>query len=138
MTTFGRTHLTLAAARAAIQAMLDGAAKGARPVAMAVVDENGGLIAYACMDGTRPTPRQIAVRKAYTAARAGADSHAFAERLRGQGMSVGDLGDPGMVGVRGGVVIVKDGVVLGGIGVSGLAAEEDEALCRVGLNAMKL
>ena len=136
--TMQRLHLTLAASRAAIEAMLNQAMKEPnRPVAMAVVDELGEVIMSARMDGTRPTPRLIAVKKAYTAARSGSDSGAFAERMKAQGRSPNEL-DPGMVGVQGGIVVTKDGVILGGIGVSGLAAAEDEALCRIGLAAMKL
>jgi uncharacterized protein GlcG (DUF336 family) len=39
----------------------------------------------------------------------------------------------------GGVVIMKDGVILGGIGVGGYpSGQSDEDLSRVGLNAMNL
>jgi uncharacterized protein GlcG (DUF336 family) len=40
---------------------------------------------------------------------------------------------------QGGLVIMKDGVILGGIGVgSYLSSQADEYVARVGLNAMNL
>ena len=53
------------------------------------------------------------------------------------GRSTADLGDPDLIGVQGGVAILSaDGAALGGIGVSGLAADEDEAIARIGLRAI--
>ena len=49
-----------------------------------------------------------------------------------------EFGDPNLIALQGGVVIINpaDQSVLGGIGVSGLAAEEDEALAKMGLKAI--
>ena len=49
-----------------------------------------------------------------------------------------EFGDPNLLALQGGVVILNpaDQSVLGGIGVSGLAAEEDEAIARIGLKAI--
>ena len=49
-----------------------------------------------------------------------------------------EFGDPSLIALQGGVVIINpaDQSVLGGIGVSGLAAEEDEALAKMGLKAV--
>jgi uncharacterized protein GlcG (DUF336 family) len=51
---------------------------------------------------------------------------------------VTEFGDPNLIALQGGVVIINpaDQSVLGGIGVSGLAAEEDEALAKMGLKAI--
>ena len=56
-----------------------------------------------------------------------------------QGRNIADQGDPMMTYGTGGVVIMKDGVILGGIGVGGYpSGQSDEDLSRVGLNAMNL
>ena len=128
-------------ARKAIQAMLDEAMKEPdRPIAMAVVDVNGRLVAFARMDRCRLLPQSLAFKKAYTAAVMRSDTVDVAERFKSTGRSVSDFGDTNMAAVQGGVVIQRpgDGAFLGGIGVSGLAAQEDEDLCRVGIAAMGL
>ena len=137
-----RPALGLAQVRAAMSAMLEEAAKRPElPVAIAIVDESGDLLSYARMDNCREVPQRLAIKKAYTCAMMGQDSQALLSRLKSQHRSLADLGDPHMAGSPGGVVIRRpsDGAILGAIGVSGLfGAAEDEALSRVGLEALNL
>src|SRR5712692_417516 len=88
----------------------------------------------------RANPQTFAVRKAYTSAMSGQDSVAYAERLKSQGRSVSDMGNPNLVAAQGAVVVLhpQSGAVLGAIGVSGLTAQEDEDLARLGLQALGL
>jgi glc operon protein GlcG len=133
--------LSLDQARRAMDAMLELAAKSPdQPLAIAVEDDQGGLISYAKMDRCRVIPQRMAIRKAYTCAVTGQDSKAYAERLASQGRSGAEMGDPQLAAVQGGVVVLhpSTGAILGGIGVSGLSAEDDEALARVGLEALGL
>ena len=125
----------------AMQAMLDQAVKEPdRPIAIAIVDGNGKLVQYARMDRCRALPQQIAFKKAYTAAVMRSDTAALAERFQSMGRSISDFGDPNMLALQGGVVIQRpsDNAFLGAIGVSGLAAQEDEDLARLGVQAMGL
>jgi glc operon protein GlcG len=117
-----------------------GADEPNRPVAIAIVDDAGNLLSYGRMDHCRPNPQTFAVRKAYTSAMSGQDSVAYAERLKSQGRSVSDMGNPNLVAAQGAVVVLhpQSGAVLGAIGVSGLTAQEDEDLARVGLQALGL
>ena len=109
------------------------------PVAMAIVDSTGNLEAYAKMDNLRLFSRRHALRKAYTAAIMGGDTGANAERMHSQGRSISELGDPNLTHGQGGLVIMKDGVILGGIGVGGYpSGQADEDLSRVGLEALGL
>ena len=97
------------------------------------------LVAYAKMDNLRLFSRRHALRKAYTSAIVGMDSGAHAQRLHSQGRSISELGDPNLTHGQGGLVIMKDGVILGGIGVGGYpSGQRDEDLSRVGLQAMNL
>ncbi len=125
---------------AALNAMITEANKEpARPLVFAIVDDTGGLIGYAKMDGIGALPRQIAIKKAYTAAIMGADTAALAERFSAGPMKLSDLGDPNLLALQGGVVIKSSsGAVLGAIGSSGRMANEDENVAKVGLAAMKL
>ncbi len=126
--------------QAAMKAMTDKAMQSpGEPVAMAVVDDTGKLVAYAKMDNLRIFSRRHALRKAYTSAIVGMDSGAHAERIHGQGRNMSDLGDPNLTHGQGGLVLMKDGVILGGIGVGGYpSGQSDEDLSRVGLEAMNL
>ncbi len=132
--------LKSAQVQAAIKAMMDKAMQAPNePVAMAIVDAAGNLEAYAKMDNLRIFSRRHALRKAYTSAVLGLDSGANAQRLHSNGRSISELGDPQLTNGQGGLVIMKDGVILGGIGVGGYpSGQADEELSRVGLEALKL
>ncbi len=126
--------------RAAMSAMIDKAMQTPdEPVAMAIVDDTGNLVAYAKMDNLRIFSRRHALRKAYTSAIVGMDSGAHAERIHGQGRNMSDLGDPNLTHGQGGLVLMQGSVILGGIGVGGYpSGQSDEDLSRVGLAAMNL
>ena len=126
--------------QAAMKAMIDKAMQTpGEPVAMAIVDDTGNMVAYAKMYNLRIFSRRHALRKAYTSAIVGMDSGAHAERIHGQGRNMSDLGDPNLTHGQGGLVLMKDGVILGGIGVGGYpSGQSDEDLSRVGLAAMNL
>ena len=138
---YQKNILSLEQTRRAMNAMLDKASQEPdRPVAIAIVDDTGNMLSYARMDNCRTNPQTFAVRKAYTAAMSGQNSADYAERLKSQGRSVGDMGNPNLVAAQGAVVVLhpQSGAVLGAIGVSGLAAQEDEDLSRLGMEALGL
>src|SRR5436190_2012455 len=64
-----------------------------RPVAMAIVDDAGIMLAYQQMDGLRLFTRRHAIRKAYTAAITGMNSGKFGEDcLKARGTTVREIG----------------------------------------------
>ena len=132
--------LTMKQVQAAMNAIMEKAMQTPdQPVAAAIVDAAGNLEAYAKMDNLRMFSRRHALRKAYSAAVLGTDTGANAQRLHAQGRSISELGDPQLTHGQGGLVIIKDGVILGGIGVGGYpSGQSDEDLSRVGLEAMGL
>lgn len=148
-----RPYLALAQVQAAMNAMLKKALEQPnRPVAMAIVDDAGILVAYQQMDHLRLFTRRHAIRKAYTAAITGMNSGAFGEDcVKARGYTVREVGgDLELTPGHGGVVIRSSKHaprnpedfhvnVMGGIGVGGyLSGREDEELAMVGLNAMDL
>lgn len=139
---YQKETIGLEEAQRAINAILQEQAKDPqkRAISIAVVDDNGDLVFFARTDGGRSVTGDVAMRKAYTSVRVRSNSGAFAERLKQTGRSISDMGDPRMIGFQGGVCIMKPGsqVCIGAIGVSGLAAEEDEALAEKGVQAMNL
>lgn len=124
----------------AVDAAIDaGSAEGAGALAVAVVDDNGDLVAFARADGTPIFQRRHAIRKAYTASRAGADLSEFATYRAKRGMSTADF-DDGFVGAAHGGVVVRtagQGDVVGAIGVQSDDRDRDERLARVALAALQ-
>ena len=136
---YDKPMISLDRAQDAIKAMIDDYNKDSsrRKVDMAVVDDAGNLLAYARMDRClRPT---FAIRKAYTSAIRSMDTVAFAEQLSTQGRSLESFGDPQLIAIPGGVVVMKDGAVVGAIGVGGLPSGlDDEAIAKAGLAALNI
>ena len=136
---YDKPMISLDQAQDAIKAMIDDYNKdpSRRKVDMAVVDDAGNLLAYARMDRClRPT---FAIRKAYTAAIRSMDTVAFAEQLSTQGRTLESFGDPQLIAIAGGVTVIKDGAVVGAIGVGGLPSGlDDEAIAKAGLAALNI
>ncbi len=103
----------------------DGAA-----AAVAVVDPHGELVAFLRTDGCGLASINIAIHKAFTAARERVESSVLGERSRAEGFPITNFGDPRYVGWGGGVPIVVDGDVIGAVGVSGLPEAQDVELAR--------
>lgn len=124
--------------RAAMDAMTDKALQTPDDVvAIAIVDSSGNLLAYAQTGHLRLFSRRHAIRKAYTAAVMGADTGSNGQKMKEQGRSISEMGDLQLTAMQGGLVIKKDGVLLGGIGVGGYnGGHLDEALAKVGLDVL--
>ena len=136
---YDKPMLSLEQAQAAIAAMITDYNKDTnrKNVDMAVVDDAGNLLAYARMDRClRPT---FALRKAYTAAIRGMDTLAFSEALVTQGRAIEAFGDPQLIAIPGGVVVMREGAVVGAIGVGGLPSGiDDQSIAQAGLAALSL
>ena len=138
---YDKPMISLEQTQKAMRAMIDKATQEPdRPVAIAIVDDAGNLLSYARMDNCRTNPQTFATRKAYTSALSGVDSAIYAERLKSQGRTVSDMGNPNLVAAQGAVAVIhpQTKAVLGAIGVSGLSAQEDEDLSRLGLQNLGL
>ena len=139
---FQKPALNFGAVQEAMAAMLARATRQPAPaVAIAIVDDAGNLLAYACMDNVRLFARRHAIRKAYTAVVVGMDTGAHGERLKASGRTMSDLGgDPNLTPGGGGVVVRSpEGVILGGIGVGGIPPGgdfTDEDLAKIGLRSL--
>ncbi len=133
-----KSPLPFAQVRKAMDAMIDHAMKDPDgPVSIAIVDDAGNLLAFAKTGHMRLFGRRHAFRKAYSSAILGMDTGAHAEKLHASGRSISELGDPNLTFGQGGVVIIRDGVILGGIGVGGYpSGKRDEELAKVGLEAL--
>jgi uncharacterized protein GlcG (DUF336 family) len=130
--------LSLEAARALVAAAQAEARKLNKPMTVAVVDAGGFTVAVDRMDGARPLTPSIATAKAYTAAVMQRPSKMLKQWAESQPVffnQVATMGHHPIVATDGGVTIKKDGVLLGGIGISGGTGEEDQQVCEAALAA---
>jgi glc operon protein GlcG len=126
---FQLSHADATKIIAAIQAELDKTGKGA---AIAVSDEHGELLAFLRTDGCPLASIVIAMNKAFTAARERKESRAVGDASRAEGFPMTNFGDLRYTAWGGGVPLVYQGQVVGGVGVSGLPESEDMVLARMG------
>ncbi len=106
-------------------------------VAVAVVDRGGNLVAFERGDGTPLLSLDFSIDKAWTAASFGVATDQWADIVGDDGiLRLGLAVRPRFVIVGGGVPLLADGEVVGGVGVSGATAEQDAACARAGAAAL--
>ncbi len=117
-------------AKKMIDIVVEQATQLKKAAVVAVADAHGELIAFARMDGAPLSSINIAANKAWTAARERKPTKDIGDKVRHpeKGHDIAYYGDPRFVGWGGGLPIVRDGVVVGAIGVSGLSSQEDVEL----------
>jgi glc operon protein GlcG len=102
--------------------------------AIAVVDDGGNLLAFERLDSTIAAGANIAVGKARTAAMFKRPTKFFEDSIKNGRTAMVAL--PDFTPLQGGVPIIVDGQVVGGVGVSGAAsAPQDEELAMAGAAA---
>jgi uncharacterized protein GlcG (DUF336 family) len=127
-------NLALDAASAALaQCQTDG-----YRVSVAVVDRGGVLKVLLRDDGTGPHTVSSSTRKAYTSASLGSPTAALAATVAGNPEVEGlRQMDPQLLLLAGGLPIVVNDVVVGGIGVGGAPGGQlDEACAQAGIDAI--
>lgn len=134
-----RRAITAEAAAAALQAAVAHAASLGLRINVAVTDASGVLAGFLRMPGAFLHSVEIAIDKAYTAASFGFPTSQWMSILaQDESLRIGLSERPRLVIFGGGLPIREDGVLIGGIGVSGGSAEQDEACARAGLAAIGL
>lgn len=131
--------LTLALAERFLDAAKAEAAKQGWAMSFAVVDAAGRQVAMLRMDGARWMTTGVAQAKAFTAAtfrRSSAAVEELAERRPALFESVTALIDEPMLLAGGGLPILIDGRLLGGVGASGGTEAEDIDCAQAGLDAI--
>ena len=123
------THKDAAKIVAAIRTELEMETKGA---AIAVCDAQGELLAFLRTDGCRLPSINIAINKAFTAAREQKPSKEIGQASLNEGFPMTNFGDLRYTAWGGGVPIFYHGQVVGAVGVSGLPEAEDMVLAKMG------
>lgn len=131
--------LSCEAARQIVGAALDEAKRQGLTVAVCVVDAQGHTLASARMEGATPPILTFAEDKAYTTATMRRATAAFADRMAARpSLTLGLSTRQRLLPWGGGLPILHDGHVVGGIGVSGAQEPEDIACAEAGLRALGL
>ena len=131
--------LTLALAEQFLEAAKAEAIKQDWTMSFAVVDTAGRQVALIRMDGARWMTTRVAQAKAFTAAtfrRPSAAVEELAEQRPDLFQSLIQLIDEPMLLAGGGLPIIIDGRLLGGVGASGGTEAEDIDCAQVGLDAI--
>ena len=111
--------------------------KNGWPVAIAVVDNAGMLVAYERMDNTQTASVLVAIDKATTAAMWRRPSKVFQDGVAGGGAGLRLLALRGVTPVDGGLPLVVDAKIIGAVGVSGVNADQDAMVAKAGADLLK-
>lgn len=104
-------------------------------VTIAIVDDGGHLLWLQRLDGAAPISAHIAPAKAHTAATGRRETKVYEDIINNGRYAF--ITAPTLEGMlEGGVPIVKDGQVIGAVGVSGVKSTEDAQIAKAGIAAL--
>jgi glc operon protein GlcG len=126
--------LNLAVAKAVAAAAEAEARKNNWNVSIAIVDEAGRLMYFQRMDDTTNVSVDVAIAKAQHSANFRRDTK-FHEDLLDKGNNV-VLALPNGMPLEGGLRLMVEGKVIGGIGVSGVQAPQDGQIAKAGADVL--
>ena len=121
--------ISLQKAKSALEASEKKAKDLGVAVTTVVVDEHGSIIAVSRMDGAIPISPRFAYSKAFTAASLGAPTGSL-EKYTEEGkpyMGLTNLFEGELTTIKGGLPVVSNGKIIGGVGVGGsMDVNQDE------------
>ena len=127
--------ITLDQAKKAMVAAEAEARKNNWPVVISIVDSAGYLVMLQTLEAQHASV-DIAIGKARTAVNFRRPTKALEDSLAANGSALRILAVPGVMPLQGGLPIVVDGKIIGGIGVSGVLASQDEMVAKAGLDTL--
>lgn len=104
-------------------------------VVISIVDTGGHLVMLQRLEAQNASV-DIAIGKARTAVNFRRPTKALEDSLAANGSALRILAVPGVMPLQGGLPIVVDGKIIGGIGVSGVLATQDEVVAKAGLDTL--
>ena len=127
--------ISLEVAKKAAAAAAAEARKNNWRMAIAISDPSGHLVYFEKIDGTQTASIWIAIAKSRSAAIYKRPTKAFQDAVAGGNPS--SLGMKGAVPSEGGLPILIDGKIVGGIGASGGTSQQDGIAAKAGAEAVK-
>jgi len=128
--------ISLAEASAMTAAALAEAGRNDWSMVIAIVDSTGHLVQLTRMDHAQYGSIDVAQAKARSALNFKRPTKVFEEVLAKGGAALRLLRLEGVCPIEGGVPIVRGGVIIGALGVSGAAAQEDGQVAAAALAAL--
>ena len=125
--------LTLSGAQRLAEAAAAEATRRGWTVAVAVVDPAGDLILFHRIDGTQPASTELAVDKARTAARLRRATKVLEDGITNGRPALATIRNA--LALEGGLPVVREGQVVGAVGVSGMTSAEDGVIANAALLA---
>lgn len=135
-TTRSTTVVTYPGAAAAVAAGVARAEELGVRVCVAVVDPGGEDVAFGAMDGSPRLSRGVARDKGWTAIAFGEPTTWWVDVLAADPVLERLGNNNRLMAVPGGVPVLVDGDIAGGIGVSGASAEQDAEIAAAALAAI--
>ena len=122
--------LTLGAAKACMKAAMAKGREVRVAISVAVVDQGGQLVAFERMDGADLVTIGLAQDKAWTALMNRMPTRDLAPLVQPGAEFYGyeSIGRGRTIVFAGGMPLLRDGTLVGGVGVSGGSVEEDQAI----------
>ena len=127
--------ITLDQAKKAMAAAEAEARKNNWPVVIAIVDSAGYLVMLQTLEAQHASV-DIATGKARTAVNFRRPTKVMEDSLAANGSALRLLALKDVTPLQGGLPIVVDGKIIGGIGVSGVLASQDELVAKAGLDTL--
>jgi uncharacterized protein GlcG (DUF336 family) len=129
--------ITLEEAQRTISAAEQKARQMGQPMNIAVMDAGRNLVAFHRMDGAWVASTDIAIDKAFTSAGRGLTTRKIGEMAQpGQSLFGINTTNGGRIVIfAGGIPLMRDGEVVGAIGVSGGTVDEDHEVAEAGVAA---
>jgi uncharacterized protein GlcG (DUF336 family) len=128
--------ITLEQAKKAMAAAEAEAMKNKWNMIITILDSGGHVVALHRLDGTQLGSIEAAHQKAYSAVLYRRPTKVFQDLLAGGGANLRLLALAGASPLEGGVPIMVNGKIIGAIGVSGAASEQDAQVAKAGADAL--
>ena len=128
--------ITLALAKRIAEAAEEEAAARGWPMVIAIVDSGCRLMVLHRHEQAQIGSIDVAQQKAETALKFKRNTKVIEDALVAGGMGFRMLSIPGVAMLEGGLLIMKDGAIIGAIGVSGMQSFQDAEIAVAGLKAL--
>ncbi len=131
------TPITLDQAKKAMAGAEAEAKKNNWPVVIAILDSGGNVVMLQRLDNAHLGSVEVARDKARSAVAYRRPTKAFQDAIAQGGANLRLLGLSGASLIEGGIPIMMDGKIVGGIGVSGVTSQQDAQIAQAGIDALK-
>lgn len=129
-----KTAITIEDAKRVASAAIAKAEANQWQVVIAILDDGANLLYFERMDGAKLGSIKTAIEKARSAVLFGRPTKALEDIIAGGRNAMLNL--PDATPIQGGMPLLHQGQLVGGIGVSGVLSPQDEEVARAGCDAL--